>query len=207
MSKIDDMLAEYCPDGVEFRELHEIFITRNGYTPSTQKKSYWENGTTPWFQIKDIRKHGRILSSSIQHISEKAVKGNGVFPANSILITTSATVGEHALITVPHVASGRFTSLSLKHDFADILNMKFVFYYCFILDKWCLSNIKTSTISSVNMTAFKKFKFPIPPLSIQQEIVKVLDAFTEEFETKLKEELESRRKQYCYYRDKLLSFE
>jgi type I restriction enzyme S subunit len=207
MSKIDDMIAEYCPNGVEFRELREIFTIRNGYYPPKTKKSYWENGTIPWFQIKDIRENGRILASSVQYVSEKAVKSKGLFPANSILIATSATIGEHALITVPHLASIRFTSLSLKHEFADILNMRFVFYYCFVIDKWCLSNVKTSTFSSVNMTAFKKIKFPIPPLSIQKEIVKVLDAFTEELEVGLKAELEYRHKQYEYYLDKLLSFE
>ncbi len=68
MSKIDDMIAKYCPDGVEFRELQEVFITRNGYTPSTTNKAYWANGTIPWFRMEDIRENGQILSSSMQLI-------------------------------------------------------------------------------------------------------------------------------------------
>lgn len=209
MSRIDDLLAEHCPDGVEFRELQEIFFTRNGYTPSTRNKAYWVNGTVPWFRMEDIREHGQILSSSMQLISEDAVKGGRLFPAHSIIIATSATIGEHALITVPHLSNQRFTSLSLKPAFSNRLDMRFIFYYCFVLDKWCLSNTTTSSFSSVNMAGFKKFKFPIPPLSIQQEIIKVFDAFTKleaELEAELQAELEARRKQYSHYRDKLLSF-
>lgn len=52
-------------------------------------------------------------------------------------------------------------------------------------------------------------KMPVPPLAVQREIVQILDRFAEleaEFEAELKAELEARRKQYIYYRDRLLSF-
>ena len=93
------MIQEYCPNGVQFLALSELFAIRNGYTPSKSNKEYWENGTVPWFRMEDIRENGRILSDSLQHVSEKAVKGK-LFPANSIIVATSATIGEHALITV-----------------------------------------------------------------------------------------------------------
>ena len=82
---------------IEWKTLEEIFQLRNGYTPSRGNKEYWENGTIPWFRMDDIRTNGNILEDSIQHISSKAVKRD-LFPANSILLATSATVGEHALI-------------------------------------------------------------------------------------------------------------
>lgn len=202
MSKITDLIAKHCPDGVEFRELQEIFVTRNGYTPSTTNKAYWTNGTIPWFRMEDIRANGKILSQSMQLITKEAVKGGKLFPANSIIVATSATIGEHALITVPHLSNQRFTSLSLKPEFAERLDMRFVYYYCFVLDRWCLGNTTTSSFASVEMSGFKKFKFPIPPLEMQREIVKVLDSFTA-----LEAELEARRRQYSYYRDALLAFD
>jgi type I restriction enzyme S subunit len=153
--------------------------------------------------MEDIRKNGRILSKSLQQITDEAVKGGKLFPANSIIVTTSATIGEHALITVPHLSNQRFTSLSLKPEFVDMLDMKFVFYYCFVLDDWCRNNTTTSSFASVYMNRFKKFRFPIPPLVIQQEIVKILDTFTT-LEAELEAELEARKKQYEYYRDELL---
>lgn len=55
--------------------LKEIFNTRNGYTPSTNNKGFWE-GNIPWFRVEDIRLNGRILNNSLQHISKSAVKGS-----------------------------------------------------------------------------------------------------------------------------------
>lgn len=99
MSKIDDLIAKLCPEGVEFRELGEVFTIRNGYTPSKKIAKYWEDGTLPWFRMEDIRKNGRILSDSIQKITPQAVKSGGLFPAGSIIMATTATIGEHALLT------------------------------------------------------------------------------------------------------------
>lgn len=205
MSRIADLIAEKCPHGVEFREIRELFVMRNGYTPSTSNQSYWTGGTVPWFRLEDIREKGRILSKSLQHISEEAVKGGRLFPANSIIVATSATIGEHALVTVPHLSNQRFTSLSLKPEFSERLDMRFVHYYCFVLDQWCLRNTTTSSFASVDMNGFRKFRFPLPPLDVQREIVNMLDHFTK-LETELEAELEARRRQYKYYRNALLTF-
>jgi type I restriction enzyme, S subunit len=205
VSRLSHLLVELCPRGVEFKELREIFSLRNGYTPSKSNKSFWTDGTVPWFRMEDIRENGRILSGSLQRISQNAVKGGNLFPANSLLVATSATIGEHALITVPHLSNQRFTSLTLKPEFADQLDIKFAFYYCFVLDEWCRNNTTTSSFSSVDMNGFRKFRFPIPPLAVQREIVRVLDAFTQ-LEAELEAELEGRRQQYQYYRDTLFSF-
>lgn len=93
MSRLDELIQEHSPDGVEFLSLSELFNTRNGYTPSKSNKEYWENGVVPWFRMEDIRENGRILSDSLQHVTENAVKGT-LFPANSIIVATSATIGE-----------------------------------------------------------------------------------------------------------------
>jgi type I restriction enzyme S subunit len=136
MSKIAQFISDLCPDGVPYFDLQEIFNSRGGYTPSKADESAWTDGTVPWFRMDDIRDRGRVLSQAQQRINVSAVKGGRLFPANSILIATSATIGEHALVTVPHLSNQRFTSLSLKAEFADRLDMNFVHYYCFVLDEW-----------------------------------------------------------------------
>lgn len=55
MSKLDELIATLCPDGVEFKTLEELFVIKNGYTPSKSNKDYWTNGTIPWFRMEDIR--------------------------------------------------------------------------------------------------------------------------------------------------------
>jgi len=213
MARIGGQLGRLL-DGVEveWKTLGEIFHLKNGYTPLTTKKEFWENGSIPWFRMDDIRENGRILDDSLQKISESAVKGGKLFSANSIIIATSATIGEHALITVPYLANQRFTNLSLKANYVKTLDIKFIFYYCFPLADWCKKNTTMSSFASVDMNGFRKFQIPIPcpdnpvrSLAIQAEIVRILDTFTE-LTTELTRELTLRKKQYEYYRDLLLSF-
>ncbi|WRC45372.1 restriction endonuclease subunit S [Helicobacter pylori] len=201
MHKIELLLQTLAPKGVGFKTLEEVFEIRNGYTPSKNNPKFWEKGTIPWFRMEDLRENGRILKDSIQHITPKALKGKKLFPKNSIIISTTATIGEHALLIVDSLANQQFTFLSKKANCDIALDMKFFFYQCFLLGEWCKKNTNVSGFASVDMTAFKKYKFPIPPLEIQQEIVKILDAFTE-----LNTELNARKKQYQYYQNMLLDF-
>ncbi|MGL2416976.1 restriction endonuclease subunit S [Helicobacter pylori] len=201
MHKIERLLQTLTPKGVGFKTLEEVFEIKNGYTPSKNNPEFWKNGTIPWFRMEDLRENGRILKDSIQHITPKALKGKKLFPKNSIIISTTATIGEHALLIVDSLANQQFTFLSKKANCDIALDMKFFFYQCFLLGEWCKNNTNVSGFASVDMTAFKKYKFPIPPLEIQQEIVKILDAFTE-----LNTELNARKKQYQYYQNMLLDF-
>ncbi len=207
--RLKTLLQTLAPKGVEFKTLEEIFEIKNGYTPSKNNPEFWKNGTIPWFRMEDIRENGRILKDSIQHITPKALKGKKLFPKNSIIISTTATIGEHALLIVDSLANQQFTFLSKKANCDSALDMKFFFYQCFLLGEWCKKNTNVSGFASVDMTAFKKYKFPIPPLEIQQEIVKILDQFsilTTDLLAGIPAEIEARKKQYEYYREKLLTF-
>lgn len=209
MSRLDELIQQYCPNGVEYKELPELFYTRNGYTPSKNNDVFWSNGTIPWFRMEDIRENGNILSDALQHVNKEAIKGN-LFPANSIIVATSATIGVHALITVPSLANQRFTYLMLKEEYKNRIDIKFIYYYCYKLDDYCRSNLNQGNFASVDMQKFVRFKFPIPPLSVQEEIVRILDKFTEltaELQAGLQSELQARKKQYEYYRNTLLTMD
>lgn len=195
--------------GFEWRTIDEVFHLKNGYTPSKSIKKYWENGTIPWFRMEDIRENGRILNTSLQKVSESAVKGGRLFPANSIIVATSATIGEHALITTPFLANQRFTVLSLKPEYIDKFNIYFLYYYCFIFDDWCLKNTTVSSFSSVDMNGFRKFRIPLIQLKEQQRIVSILDKFetlTNSITKGLPLAIEQSQKRYEYYRELLLNF-
>ena len=55
MSRLDELIAELCPDGVEYKEIQELFYLKNGYTPPKSNPSNYEYGTIPWFRMEDIR--------------------------------------------------------------------------------------------------------------------------------------------------------
>ena len=85
LNYIEKLVAELCPDGVEYVEISELFDTKNGYTPSKSIPSYWQNGEIPWFRMEDIRVNGRVLSDSLKHVHKSAVKNGKIFPQNSII--------------------------------------------------------------------------------------------------------------------------
>lgn len=194
---------------LEYRTLEELFDTRNGYTPPKNSPSVWEGNDVPWFRMEDIRQNGGVLGESLTYVAASAIKGGRVFPAGSILVATSATIGAHALITVPHLANQRFTSLQLKESFHASFDRKFLYYYCFLLDDYCRNHTNVSSFASVDMQAFRSFKFPILPMKLQRNIVAVLerfDALVNDLSSGLPAEIAARRAQYEYYRDRLLSF-
>ena len=210
MSKLQELIKELCPDGVEFMRMDEVFEMRNGYTPSKANDRYWNNGTIPWFRMEDIRQNGRILSDSIQHITKEAVKGGRLFPANSFIIATTATIGEHALIIADSLANQQFTNLTIRKSLVEQILDKYLFYYLFIVGEWCKNNTNISGFASVDMSKFRKLEIPIPPIEVQNEIVRILDIFTShaaELQANLQAELQARKEQYEYYRNKLFTFD
>lgn len=208
MSRLDSMIQELCQDGVEYKTLDDLFVLKNGYTPSKKNDEYWRNGTVPWFRLEDIRTNGRVLSDAKQHVTSKAVKGS-LFPANSIIVSTTATIGEHALIESPFLINQQLTCVSVKEQFKAQINIKFVFYYFEIL-KEDLKRIasQSGNMPIVSLAKMKQLLMPLPPLEVQEEIVRLLDDFTAktaELQTELNKEYEARKKQYEYYRDTLLT--
>lgn len=202
-------LLMFDAESVSWMKMSDLFEIRNGYTPSKANTAYWENGTIPWFRMEDIRQNGRILSDSIQHITPSAVKGGRLFLANSFIIATTATIGEHALIIVDSLANQRFTNLQVRKSLMEQVDIKYLYYYMFIVGEWCRNNTNVSGFASVDMKKFKKLLIPIPPLSEQQRIVNILDkfeTFVNDLSQGLPAEIAAIQEQYEYYRNKLLTF-
>ena len=94
-------------------------------------------------------------------------------------------------------------SVSIK-DFS-ILNTRFLYYLLLQMQFDIQALCTFQGIPALNAVNLKKLQIPIPPLSVQQEIVRILDKFTQ-LEAELEAELDCRKRQYEYYRNKLLTF-
>lgn len=189
-----------------FVKIKDLFDTKNGYTPSTKNPDYWTDKGIPWVKMEDIRENGTVLSDSAKHITMSAVKGSKLFNANSIILATSATIGVHALVTVPHLSNQRFTNIYPKKEYQKKIDMKYAYYYFFKIDRWCKEHVTLGKFAGVNMSDFYDYVFPIPSISTQRSIVSTLDSF-EQYISKLERLITLREKQYAYYREKLLTFE
>lgn len=204
-----DSLLKF-PSNTKRYKTGDIFNIQNGYTPSKKQSSYWEHGTIPWYRMEDIRANGRILYDAIQHVHYSGVKGN-LYPEKSILMATTATIGEYALLMTSSLSNQQMTNFSIKKEFKELLDVKFAFYYFHVFAEWCKKNANQSGGMPIITTAkLKTFSFPIPPLDVQQKIVSILDRFDalcNDLTQGLPAEIAARKKQYEYYRDKLLAFQ
>lgn len=172
--------------------IDELFDLGNGYTPSKSNPAYWTNGTIPWFRMEDIRTNGRILKDSIQHVTPEAVKGNGLYPKYSIILSTTATIGEHALLIADSLANQQFTFLNRKVNRRDMIDIIFFYHYCFILGKWCRDNINAGGLLAVNMDDLKNHSIYIPKsIAEQQAIATILTKMDDEITA-----LEAKRAKY-----------
>ena len=171
-------------------QLKEICSFQNGYTPSKTVRHFWENGTVPWFRMEDIRTNGRILNHAIQHVTNAAVKGD-LFPAGSIIMSTTATIGEHALLIVDSLANQQFTNLIIRKSLDKQVDTMWFYHYCYILGEWCRNNINDGGLAAVNMDDFSNVHITLPPILEQQAIATILSDMDKEIA-----DLEAQRDKY-----------
>ena len=203
----DQLLDLEGKEGVEMRMLGEVCVIKNGYTPSTKNPEFWENGTLPWFTLEDIRKNGRILRDAIKHITPLGVKKGGLFPKNSIIVSTTATIGEYALINTDFLCNQQITCLSIKGTYKEQILSKYLYYLADGVGKWCKKNVNGGgSLLIVSASKLHNLTIPIPCLQEQSRIVSILDTFEASI-ANLESQLKGREKQYEYYRNKLLTFE
>lgn len=181
MNKIEKMLKELCPDGIEWKKLGEVCKFTKGQ--SITGNAIIE-GTIPVIA-------GGKMPAYYHNISNRQ--------SNIITVSSSgANAGYVAYWDIPIFASDCFT--------VDVTNskilVKYIYYNLVSRQQYIYSKKSTGGIPHVYGKDLYNILIPIPPLEVQSEIVKILDNFTE-----LQAELQARKKQYEYYRDKLLSFD
>ncbi|NQO46720.1 restriction endonuclease subunit S [Streptococcus suis] len=190
MTYIDEMMKELCPDGVEWKELGDLEVAKLSRGKVMSKQFLEENkGEFP------------VYSSQTANNGEIGKISSFDFDGEYITWTTDG-----ANAGTVFYRQGKF-SITNVCGLVDIQNdkllTKFVYYYLTITTKKYVSSGMGNPKLMSNVMA--KIKVPIPPLEIQQEIVQILDKFTE-YVTELTAELTLRQKQYNYFRDYLLNF-
>lgn len=184
-------------------KLKDLFVFKTGYTPSKSNAKYWDDGTIPWFRMEDIRKNGRILNDSIQHVTRAAIKGK-IFPANSIIMSTTATIGEYALLTSDSLANQQFTFLTRKVNCCECINITYFYHYCSILSEWCKRNVNSGGLLAVDMKAFENYKMKLPAIDEQAKIAKILSMQEQKIDL-LNKMTKCARKQHKYLLNHLIN--
>lgn len=151
----------------------------NGSTPSKQDETYWENGTIPWFTVEDIRNQGRVITKTIQHITEKALSETSVklLPSNTVLLCCTASVGEFAIAEIPLTTNQQFNGLVVKEEYQDKLNPRFLYHLSSAFKDELIRISGQTSFNFVSVGVLKTLQIPLPPISIQVEIVAEIEGY------------------------------
>ena len=209
MSKIDELIKEKCLEGVEYRNILDVISmkARVGWQALT-KKEYLQDGDYYLITGTDFRVDGSIGFDSCVFVSKERFDMDEKIKihANDILMTKDGTLGKVAFMKTeppkPATLNGGVYRLTVISE--EVLP-RFMYHYFNSYEFKCfVEKVKTGgTIKHLTQKWFETLRIPVPPIEVQQEIVCILDSFTE-LELELQAELEVRKKQYEYYRDKLM---
>jgi type I restriction enzyme S subunit len=207
MNKIEQLIQQLCPEGVEFKRTQDVCKRIiSGGTPSTSRTEYY-GGEIPWLRTQEV--DWLDISDTSIKITEDGLKNSSAnwIPANCVIVAMyGATAAKVAINKVPLTTNQACCNLEIDEKKA---NYKYVFYW-FCNEYRNLKALGEGSQSNINGQKVKNYEIPVPPLPIQQEIVTILDKFTRleaELKAELEAELEARQKQYEYYRNELLNFE
>jgi type I restriction enzyme M protein len=158
-------------------KLGEVCEVINGSTPSRKTPEFWENGTVPWFTVADIRKNGRRIFTTLQHVTQKAIDETSlnILPEDAVLICCTASVGEHAIAKTRLTTNQQFNGLIINNKYRELLLPDFLYFLA--------GNFKEQLMSLGGSTAFKHISakelrtiiIPIPPMKDQEKILADLE--------------------------------
>lgn len=188
MSRIDDLIVKYCPNGIEYVSLGKSCEISTGKGITT----------------KDVNNDG------VFPIISGGVKPMGFYDKynrneNTVTIARAGTAGYVDFIQKKFWLNDKCFSIIPLAEYAKKIHTKFMFYYLKNKEVEIIQMKSTGSVPTINTQKVSKILIPVPPLPVQQEIVRILDSFSE-LEKELEKELDVREKQYEYYRNQLLSF-
>jgi type I restriction enzyme S subunit len=204
---------EYCKETLFERVSNHEFVTlesicsriTSGGTPATSNRDFYE-GSIPWVRTSEV--DFRAIESTEIHISEDALKQSSAkwIPAQSVIMAmVGATIGKVAYTEIDVTTNQNCCNL--------IVDPKKAFYkYVFF---WLWSQYETikasapGAVPNINSSAIKRLQIPLPPLEEQIKIATALSSLQELIQSPISgipAELNARKKQYEFYRSKLLTF-
>ena len=201
-----DMLLTYDENQVEWKTLGEVAKKiSSGGTPKTSISEYY-NGDIPWLRTQEVG-YGEIWDTSVK-ITDEAVKNSSAkwIPENCVIVAMyGATVGRVGINKIPLTTNQACANIEVNENIA---NYKYV-YYCLLNQYEYIKSLGVGSQTNINAQIVKNIQIPIPPIEEQERIAGILDKFdtlVNSTSEGLPREIELRRKQYEYYREKLLSF-
>ena len=183
MSKLEELIQKYCPDGVEYVKLGEVAQVNRG---TRVVKSQLSDFGYPVYQ---------------NCLTPMGYYDKTNCPGGTPFVICGGAAGNVGYTDVDCWAADDCEYIESGEKAIN----KFI-YYCLMSNQhYLLSKVRKASIPRLSPSVIKDLEIPVPPLQVQEEAVRILDLFTE-LQAELQAELQSRQQQYLYFRDKVLSF-
>ena len=198
---------------MEWKNLLTVSDTFTGLTYRPTDKT--NDGTGTLVLRSSNIQNGKLVFDDSVRVSMKKIPERAMIKARDVLICvrngSKALVGKS--VRIPELsepmAFGAF--MSILRPKIDMINADYLFYaWQFVYEQIRRNNDDSMVINQITQKDFASIKIPVPSLEEQERIVSILDRFDKlcnDISVGLPAEIEARKKQYEYYRDKLLTFE
>ena len=204
-----DSLLNFSRDDaeVEWKTLREISThICSGGTPRKTNSAYYNGGTIPWLRTQEVAFN--YIEKATSFITEEGLRNSSAkwIPAHCVIVAISgATAGRSAVNNIPITTNQHCCNFEINDKIADY---KYVFYW--VKSQYeQIKGLGRGARADLNADIIGGYPIPIPPLETQAKIVSILDRFDalcHDLTQGLPAEIAARKKQYEYYRDKLLTF-
>ena len=185
MSRLNELIRELCPNGVEFKKLGDVCYILD-YKRKPISKSKRNFGNYPYYGANGIQ----------DYIDDF------LFDGTFLLIGEDGSVINKNNSPVLNWATGKIWVNNHAHVLSEMREIMLLRFLYFTLSETNISDIVRGTPPKLNQENLRNIKLPVPPLNVQNEIVRILDTFTSHA-AELQAELQARKEQYEYYRNKL----
>ena len=185
----------------------DICNVSRGASPRPINKYLTQSGEgVPWIKIGDVSPFEKKIKKTKERITQEGAKKSRLLHKGDLILSNSMSFGRPYILEIDGCIHDGWISLSgfenyvLRDFLYEVLNTKCV------QDYWAMKANNGGAMSNLNSDIVKSTIIKIPSLNVQEEIVKILDSFTNLIDA-LNEELSLRQKQFEYYREKLLTFD
>lgn len=187
MSKLQELINKLCPNGVEFKPLGEVCEILDSKRKPVSKGQRI-NGKYPYYGANGV----------LDYVSDF------IFDGTFLLLGEDGSVINKDNSPVLNWAKGKIWVNNHAHVLSEKKGclLRFLYYALQLID---VTDIVRGTPPKLNQTNLRNISIPVPPIEVQEEIVRILDSFSD-YAAELQAELQARKQQYEYYRNLLLTF-
>ena len=211
MAKINDLIEKLCSNGIEYKPFGEMATIVRGASPRPIKKYVTDHvDGVNWIKIGDVKPGSKYITDVAEKITMEGAQKSRFVKEGDFILSNSMSFGRPYIMKTQGCIHDGWLSIS---NFSNYYIPDFLYYLLSSNKYQDIMKQKASfsgAVQNLNADIVRELPMPIVPLEVQQEIVRILDQFTQlitELTEKLTVELTARKQQYQYYRDKLLKRE